>query len=317
MIPQSNEIRIEPATICNYRCAMCKVQDMSRKQSTMSLDYFKFLIDKIRQETDQYKTITLAGIGEPLLNAHLEPMTEYATGLGFRVLLVTNGSMLSWLRFRDLQSAGLYSVRVSFHGATPEGYCALHGVDKSQYYRTLGNVMAASDQRTTCRLLLTWAQVEGVNNDESETWIKKWEGHVDLMEIWRAHNWAGAFNFRKEQDIKMRTCGRLDRGPLQIQVDGRLTTCCFDYDGVLAFGDLNTQTLSEIFESEKFRAMKDCHDSGDYKNSGLICEHCDQRNADKSDVLIYSSEKVDFADRVRRTSTGYTDTHVVQPEVKS
>lgn len=41
-----------------------------------------------------------------------------------------------------------------------------------------------------------------------------------------------------------------------------------------------------------------------FRNSGLICENCDQRNADKSDVMIYNP-KFDIEERVKRISPTY------------
>lgn len=306
MIPKNNEIRFEPTTACNYKCVFCRSPELKRPVDTMKMPLFSSLLSRIQSETQQYDTMTWAGIGEPLLNPHIEEMTRYATKRGMRVLVVTNGSLLTRDRFKSLQDAGVYSVRVSFHGATRDGYARLHGRD--MFDETLANVYAASAERTTCKLLLTWAQVEGVNEDATQTWIDLFDRRVDLMEIWRAHNWAGAFKFRKEQDVKLRTCGRPDRGPLQVQVDGKLTVCCFDYDGQLEFGDLKSQTLATAFDSPQFRAIKERHDSGNYCGSGLVCEHCDQRNADKSDVLIYTSANVAPEKRVLMTSTAYTQT---------
>ena len=82
--------------------------------------------------------------------------------------------------------------------------------------------------------------------------------------------------------------------------------CCFDFDGKLLLGDLKTQTLKEIFESSMFQKIKKHHTSGDYKGSGLICEYCDQRNSDKSDVMLYNS-KYDIGERVKKVSTTYSD----------
>jgi len=314
MLPESNEIRIEPVNRCNYSCVMCKIEDVTRPRRTMTFSECKALLDKIRGETNQYNVLAWAGIGEPLLCRDLERMTEYAAGLGFRVLLVTNGALLYPQKFLDLQNAGLYSVRVSFHGANPVEYGRLHGKDIAQFGRTLENVYAASDNRDGCKLLLTWAQVSGVNDGDTERWKEMFAGRVDLMEIWRAHNWAGAFSFRKEQDRKLRTCGRCHRGPLQVQVDGTLTACCFDWDGELTFGDLAQQGLHEAFNGQLFRAIKHHHETGDFRGTNLICEHCDQRNADKSDVLIYTSEGIDHSERVRLTSTAYTKTDVSEAE---
>ena len=80
--------------------------------------------------------------------------------------------------------------------------------------------------------------------------------------------------------------------------------CCFDYDGKLTLGDLKTQTLAEVFAGDLFKKLVACHMSGDYAGSGLICENCDQRNADKGDVMVHNS-KFDIRERVAMTSTTY------------
>lgn len=48
-----------------------------------------------------------------------------------------------------------------------------------------------------------------------------------------------------------------------------------------------------------FQKIKKHHTSGDYNGTGLICEYCDQRNSDKSDVIIYNS-KYDISERVKK-----------------
>jgi hypothetical protein len=82
--------------------------------------------------------------------------------------------------------------------------------------------------------------------------------------------------------------------------------CCFDFDGQLLLGDLKTQTLEEIFESSMFNKILKHHTTGDYTKSELICEDCDQRNVDKSDVMIYNS-KFDIKERVKKVSTTYQE----------
>jgi hypothetical protein len=89
-------------------------------------------------------------------------------------------------------------------------------------------------------------------------------------------------------------------------VDGTVNMCCFDFDGKLLLGDLKTQTLKEIFESSMFKKILKHHTTGDFKESGLICENCDQRNLNKSDVMVYNS-KFDISERVKKVSTTYSD----------
>jgi hypothetical protein len=111
-------------------------------------------------------------------------------------------------------------------------------------------------------------------------------------------------NYRKVQTEKLKTCGRPFKTPLQVQVDGTVNMCCFDFDGKLTLGDLKRQSLSEIFSSPLYKAIVQCHESGEYTGSGLICENCDQRNKDKADVMIYNS-KFEIKTRVGQVSTTY------------
>ena len=80
--------------------------------------------------------------------------------------------------------------------------------------------------------------------------------------------------------------------------------CCFDFDGKLTLGDLKKQSLKEIFSSPMYKKIATHHTTGDFENSGLICEHCDQRNVSKKGVMLYNSE-FDINERVKAVSTTY------------
>lgn len=304
MISKSEEIRFEPTTFCNYRCIICENPNLARKKETMSYDLFKKILDKILAETDQYKIVSFAGIGDPLMDRDLESKIYYVNKRGLRPIMVTNGFLLTPKRFRTLERFGLYSVRISFHGATSESYSKLHGVDKSYFEQVRRNVQQIIKIKSTTKVLLTCVIVNGVNDQDIEAWKEMWNGDIELKEIWRAHNWVDRFKFRDIQNSKKFTCGRIDNGPLQIQVDGCVVPCCFDYNNNIIFGNIKTQSLSEIFSSNTYNKVAECHKTGNFKNSGLICEDCDQRNLNKLEALIYSSRH-NAAERVNQTSTSY------------
>ncbi len=302
MLPKNSDIRFEVSTLCQYKCVFCMNGNLKRSRQTMGMALFKTLIDKILAETSQYKSVSFAGIGEPLLDYGLYEKVKYATEKGFETRLVTNGALLKPDLFKAFEHYGLISVRVSFHGGTREAYKALHGIDNfdlvKEYLEEISKI------RKTTKLFLTFASVEGVNADTVEDWIRLWDGKADLVEAWRAHNWVDLFQFRDVQTKKRATCGRVLNGPLQIQVNGTITTCCFDYNGKLEFGDLKTQTLKEIFTSEKYLHLVERHTSGDFVESGFICETCDQRNEKNEEAIIYSSG-FDIKDRVNLISTSF------------
>ncbi|MFC1546345.1 radical SAM/SPASM domain-containing protein [bacterium] len=311
MIPKNNDLRIEVTTKCNYNCIICPREKLTREKDTMSFDLFKIIFDKIINETDQYDTLTFPGMGEPLLDETLNKKIEYAKKCipELTVLMLTNGSMLTPQKFKEFEDLGVNSIRVSIYGYGKESYLKVHGIKNYEIYENLKkNILAISEQKSSTQLLLTYNIVEGVNDADLKEWISFWESKVDLLEVWKPHNWVDAREYRDVAEEKLITCGRPFNGPLQVQVDGTVNMCCFDFDGKLTIGDLKKESLGEIFTSRLFNKIKECHTTGNYTESGLICAHCDQRNKNKSGVMVYNS-KYDVNERVKQISTTYKSMH--------
>ena len=307
MIPESNEIRMEVTTKCNYRCIICPREKLTRAIETMDIELFKYIFNKINAETSQYDTLTFPGLGEPLLDETIDDKIIYAKKHGYTVLMLTNGSLLTVDRFKRLESIGVDSIRVSIYGNSSESYNAVHGTKNSNLFKEIKrNLTEISRIKARTSLLLTYNVVDGSNDSALESWIEYWNDKVDLLEVWRPHNWVDGRDYRVVQNKKLTTCGRPWKTPLQIQVDGTVNMCCFDFDGKLLLGDLKKQTLEEVFESLMFKKILRHHTSGDYKGSGLICENCDQRNIEKTESMIYNS-KYDIQDRIKKVSTTYNE----------
>lgn len=306
MIPKSNDMRFEVTTRCNYNCVICPHGELTRKIETMSFGLFRKILDNILEETDQYDTLSFPGMGEPLLDETLDKKIEYAKKKKLNILILTNGSMLSVDRFKTLEDLGVASIRISFYGNDPDSYSRVHGVSNKTIFSTVrDNLTKISKIKKRTKLLLTFNLVEGANDECVNAWIEYWKDKADLIEAWRPHNWVDGKDYRKVQAKLLPTCGRPFGGPLQIQADGTVNMCCFDFDGKLTLGDLKKQTLEEIFSSPLYRKIEGCHASGKFEGSGLICGGCDQRNAVKSDAMIFNS-KFDIEERLKMTSTTYS-----------
>lgn len=311
MIPTNNDMRFEVSTKCNYKCIICPQHKLIRKEEIMSLELFKMLFDKIIAETDQYNTLTFPGMGEPTLDKTLIQKIAYAKSRrpSLDITFITNASSLTPERWRQFEDLGVTSVRVSFYGNDRKSYSQVMGVsDPKMFDRVYNNLIEICKIKNRTKLLLTMNVISKDYNIVTDEWIDFWQSRADLLEVWYPHNWVNGVNFRKVQAKKMNSCGRPFNGPLQVQVDGTVNMCCFDYDGHLLLGDLKTQSLKEIFSSGAFMKIVECHTSGKFEGSGLICGQCDQRNADKSDVMVYNS-KFEIPERVKQISTTYSKVH--------
>ena len=284
---------------------MCPREKLKRAKAVMPTSLFKEVLNKVQADTSQYGYVTFAGFGEPLMDRELLSKIEIARNRGFRVLLLTNGSLLDLNVFNAMDGLGVDSVRVSFYGMNARTYGKMHGVkDPDTFYRVWQalNEICSAGRRT--KLVMTLNVVDGINDGDTDAWIKYWEARADLIEVWRPHNWVYGRKFRPISAEKRRTCARPFTGPLQIQVDGTVNMCCFDFNGDLTLGDLRRNGLKDIFKGPMFRKIYEIHNNGNMEQSNLICKDCDQLNRDKSNVIIYNSH-FDAKERVECISTTY------------
>jgi MoaA/NifB/PqqE/SkfB family radical SAM enzyme len=67
-------------------------------------------------------TVMFSGIGEPLSHGRIAKMIAAVKALGCRTEMITNGTLLTEKRSRELIAAGLDVLWVSIDGARPESY---------------------------------------------------------------------------------------------------------------------------------------------------------------------------------------------------
>lgn len=304
----TNEVRIETCTFCNYRCVFCPHSNMfTRQQQIMSLEDFKWLVLKIEKQIPQIKEYTISGFGEAFLDPTIMSKIEFVKDRQHDVHILTNGSLLSHEQIKNLFELEVSDIRISLHTINSKNYRLITGATNSAFMKVLDNIdyileEKKNNRRYTTRVVLTCDIIDNINGDDIPEIIEKYSKCVDLLEIWKPHNWVNDMKFREGELVK-KTCGRPFNGPVQIQVDGTINMCCFDYNGKLLLGDTNTQSFREIFSSEEYRKLKECHEKGTLNESNYICNGCDQR-MDSSGCMIYNN-KFKEEDRLGRTSTNY------------
>ena len=115
------KIYVEPTDGCNLDCMTCFRNAWATPMGRMSDVTFAALLESLK-ELDSIPTIFFGGIGEPLLHRRTPEWIAQAKALGARVELITNGTLLTEKRSRDLIDAGLDLLWVSIDGATPERF---------------------------------------------------------------------------------------------------------------------------------------------------------------------------------------------------
>ena len=115
------KLYIEPTNECNLNCRTCVRNVWQEPMGTMSDTVFDRVIEGLRDFSPP-PTVFFGGFGEPLFHPKIIEMVNRAKGIGARVEMITNGTLLTPDVSRRLLTAGIDMLWVSLDGTTPESY---------------------------------------------------------------------------------------------------------------------------------------------------------------------------------------------------
>lgn len=115
------KIYIEPTVACNLDCITCFRNAWDQPIGRMTEETFENIINGLKQ-MDPIPDVYFGGIGEPLFHQKTVEWIRRVKELGVKVELITNGTILTEKKCRELIDAGLDTLWVSLDGATPEGF---------------------------------------------------------------------------------------------------------------------------------------------------------------------------------------------------
>lgn len=127
-----NETRIKPPRLiaweltnaCNLACIHCRASAIKDPApDELSTAQAKHFVD----ELVEYKPIIILTGGEPLLRSDVYDIAKYASGHGLRVVLATNGTLLTPYIAKKLKDVGIQRVSISIDGSTKETHDNFRG----------------------------------------------------------------------------------------------------------------------------------------------------------------------------------------------
>ena len=282
---QHPEVRYEVTDNCNAHCIMCPREKHDRVHGIMDQDAYERSIDEVVKLGAEQ--VVLTGFGEPMLDRKLEKKISYAKSRGLRTYIITNGSALTEKRAYLLLQAGLDEMRVSFYGMGVDTYNAvMRGLDYDKTVKGLMQFLTIRDVlNVPCKVMLSYL-VLPENEKDAAAFKEFWEPRVDYIEIWNPHNFGDGKDYRERSGVK-RTCGRPDNGPLQIQWDGTVVPCCYDYNNQIYLGNAFYEAVPKVLNGDRYKALRDAHNKGEFWKFPY-CDQCDQL-LPHEDALVYTN----------------------------
>lgn len=281
-------IDIESTNMCNLDCIMCPRQILKRPKGCMELKLLKRIIDEVAAEGG--KGVRFIGYGEPLLNPNIFEMIEYAHSKQLLIHLTTNGILLDNDKVEEIFNCKLDSIIFSLQGTTKEEYTKMR--NNPFYDKLVENIKKLVDERNKRNLDKPHIQVTTTTLDETEEEIKsfcdKWSKIVDKVDNWYtslkdiSHIERIKPLLKRQKQGNYVGSGRCKEVLTKLTVfwDGDISACCGDFNGQLKLGNISSDTLKEIWHSEKLNNLRKIFEKGETPEFTL-CKNCNDKFLEK------------------------------------
>jgi hypothetical protein len=272
--------QIELTNRCPMRCGFCPrgvPGKMSRPTGFMELALFRRLLAEFPDGQAAYRPLELHHLGESLLHPQVTEFVAAATERGLPTEMSVNPSLLTPELGRRLLDAGLRRLVVSLDGLDDPTLVRIRG-PAARYSRAEPNLQALLDEVAARGSAAPQVVIQMIdlhaNRDQREAFLLRW-GTTGLKTVTA---------YVKALDGPDPETGQTRGEPLRylcsypfrsvvVLWDGRVVPCCRDDDGRLILGDLNRQTLAEIWRGPVARELRRRHRRSDLP-PGHLCSGC-------------------------------------------
>ena len=261
-------VQIESTNICNAKCVFCPRDEMDRKQGVMDMALFRKVADECAALGIQH--VRMHNYGEAFIDRQLVEKIRYAKSLGIReVGVISNGSLINDDVARGMIEAGLDAINISVDAAGKEVFERTRvGLKYDKVIAAIERIIRLRDEMGRKRPKLILSFVRQKDSAEERAFIEHWSRRADKIHVTDLHNWAGTLHH--ESDVTY-PCYR-QWLTFTVLWDGRVSLCCADLDGQVVLGDLATQSIADIWNSDAYRRVR----REQLENGGpAICRNCD------------------------------------------
>jgi len=256
-------INFEITSICDARCIHCPREEMDRRMKPMDLALFRKLIDQAAELG--VPELVPNGYGEILTIRNLEDYLGHVSGKAhpFQVVINTNGYRMTEEKIELFLRHRVRLLNICLDGATAET------AEKVRVQLELGQIEANIQRLMALRRErgLDYPQVRvGMivipqNRHEVDAFLAKWRGVVDYVGLGGVSNRAGSLSSELlvgGGQGRVQACV-LPFRELNVYSDGKAVLCCDDWNEEYVVGDLNTQSLEEIWRGEALTRARQAH----------------------------------------------------------
>ncbi|MDQ7248362.1 radical SAM/SPASM domain-containing protein [Dongia sedimenti] len=257
---------------CNALCPHCPYTNSNIRAEYRDAPYMsEAIFKKIADESGPHGAyLRISGGGEPMLHPKATELLVYAKSVGCKIGLITNGSMFTEENSRALIEAGVDLIEFSVDACDAETYSV---VRKGLVWEELTTnvrrmIRLRNEMRGTTKVIASAVNQQGVDIDAVEKFWVEGIG-VDYLIKRKFLTWGVNTTLDSGKSADPSAYLNTDEVPcpfiferLNIDSRGNVMVCGYDISANTSMGNVNTQTISEIWHGEGFKFYRDKHLAG-------------------------------------------------------
>jgi radical SAM protein with 4Fe4S-binding SPASM domain len=305
--------QVETTNVCNMTCVMCpRTTLMDREINTMEMETFQSVVDGIIGFTDEElilwdryihkhglessledakdedyfyyficaQAVTLHGFGDPLLDKQLVERIQYCTYNDKMTYFSTNPVNISLKVMDRLGKAGLSFLKLHLDGVDNESQLKYRGrVDKTyeeSQQKVLDTLKLFKEKGYKTKIFLTKLKFNN-EDDLDDQFLDFWKQHDVFAYIKNQHNrWL-----YEEPDAVSNSAEYMQRycefpwTSMSLLQDGSVVPCPLEYNADLVLGNVKEESLSEIWNGNKYEEFRKMHVTADFPEKHFCTTQCD------------------------------------------
>lgn len=262
-------ICIETSTFCNLNCVYCGHSKHLCPEENMDMDLFERIIDQLACFPKKLKKIELYFFGEPLCNPLLPDMLAYARekNVSQTIDFTTNGLLFTKKKVDEFVEKGMPdTIRISLQGITEDAYRQYCGA-KIDFDAFIDNLGYLYQHKGNCKISMKVADIAIKDIDHGKERFEEIFGNIadtlfveSIIPIYGDVNYEDLDSEIKEkaldgrEQVKQTKINMVCHRPfyrLAVRANGDVTAACCDQLHDIKYGNINDNTLLEIWKGNK------------------------------------------------------------------
>lgn len=279
-------IWVEPTNYCNLKCVTCpQSMNYSIEKGYMRIETYKKILEEIRTFSPMMLSLHLGG--ESLLHKELTEMIRLAKGKNLEVTLASNATLLTKEKSEEIIRAGLDGITVNFSSDKDGFEKNYKGARWDKVYKNIRDFLEIKKEMGKINPFFS---IQVLTKNDEDGSIKK--NIKDLEQLFYdlpynsiinidMHNWSGDFADMlikepcceiKKDKKRYFPCSHL-WSSMVIRWNGDIVPCCRDLQSGMVLGNINKETLVEIWNNKEIIELRRKHRDFEY-HKVQICKNC-------------------------------------------